>query len=50
MFRLKYSRSVLLPFLGQSGVVPLVLMRDRGKQGDGEWMEIELLQDMVDRV
>ena len=38
------------PFCDQSVGVPLVLLRGSGEQGDGERMEVELLQDAVDRV
>jgi len=50
MLGLAHTRSPLLPFLGQSFRIPLVLTRDCGEQGDRKGMEIELFEDTVDEV
>ena len=45
---LEHVCPMLLPFSDQPTGVPLVVMGDRCKQGDRQWMEVELLQDVVD--
>ena len=50
VFRLKDSRVTFVPLLGQSIVVPPVLVCDGGQQGDRQRMEVELPQYAVDRV
>jgi len=46
----KSSRLLFLPFLGQSIDVPFVVPNNSCKQDDGERMEVQLSQNLVDRV
>ena len=39
-----------LPLPSQRTCVPPVLMSNRGKHGDREWMEIQLFEDIVNGV
>jgi len=43
-------RSAPLPLLGQSPKAPLVLMCDGSEQGDRQRMELEVFEDVVDRI
>ena len=46
----KYIRMSSLPFLDQSVCAPFVVMRNRGKQGDRQRMEIKSFQDVIDQI
>jgi len=45
-----YPHPVHLPLPGQSFVVPLTVIHDDGKQSDRGRMEVELYQDLIDRI
>ena len=50
MLGLQHIRPASLPLFGQSVHVPLVVICDYRKQGDGEWMKVELGQDAVQEI
>ena len=50
MVCLKHVRPTPIPFSDQPIGVPLVVMGNRGEQVDRQWMEVELLQDVVDQI
>ena len=50
MLCMKHVRPPSVPFLGQSIGVPLVMIRNGGKQGDREWLEVELAQYVIDHI
>ena len=50
MLCLKDPRSSSLPFCRQSLGVPLVLLGSSSKEGDGEGVEVEFFQDVLDRI
>ena len=48
MLRLQHTSLMFFPFPDQSFVVPPVLMRNSGQQGNREGMEVEFPQNIVD--
>ena len=48
MIRPEHACTVLIPLPGQSIRTPVVVMRNRGEQGDGERVEAKLFWDIVD--
>ena len=50
MLCVKDCRSLSFPLPGQSLGIPFVILSDSCEQVDGEWMEVQLSKDVVDRV
>ena len=50
MLCLQHTCSQSFPFPGQSVCAPLVVTRNSGEQGDRKWMEVKLVQDVVDQI
>jgi len=50
MLGLQYTRPSLLPLPGQPVHIPLVVMCHCRKEGDGECVKVEPIQDVVDKI
>ena len=50
MLGLQHVRSTSPPFSSQSARAPFALVCDCSEQRDGEWVEVEFVQDLVDEI